>query len=359
MLFKKKSEIHNIPQNTPVQISESFRGHFVFILSEVLGKLDNAEEILLSHPATTHNIYGEKIKTPSKILTKQIYRSFCKEKGLVNGINQMGFSNEVIDQESQIMEVLLKSDSQNFLDMVSLYSDHFFNILSEFKGKENLPESREKSNNARRITSFNFILFDEPIKKDSALELISIIENYFNQLNSKFEENRLPFSFEGGVLIKDNSRIVVKEIIEPTLTLTADKKYKSVNREIKKAMDFLHEREYASSIIESYKAVESTIKIICKKHNWEINKQKGGQKSLKPLLDILFEKGLLNFNEQSYFSGLRSVLESSVAMYRNIPGVAHGKGNSKDQIKHHQANFVFHNACSTIVFLIHCDNQFK
>ena len=92
-------------------------------------------------------------------------------------------------------------------------------------------------------------------------------------------------------------------------------------------MDFLHEREYASSIIESYKAVESTIKIICKKHNWGINKQKGGQKSLKPLLDILFEKGLLNFNEQSYLGGLRSVLESSVAMYRNIPGVAHGKGN--------------------------------
>ena len=87
----------------------------------------------------------------------------------------MGFSNEISDQESQIMVVLLKSDSQNFLDMVSLYSYHFFNILNEFKNKENLPERIEESN---RTIKFNFLLFGEWIKKDSALELISVIEDY-------------------------------------------------------------------------------------------------------------------------------------------------------------------------------------
>ena len=80
MLFKKKSEIHNIPQNIPVQISESFRGHFVFILSEVLGKLDNAEEILLSNPATTHNILVKKLKHHLKFLLSKFINLFVKKK---------------------------------------------------------------------------------------------------------------------------------------------------------------------------------------------------------------------------------------------------------------------------------------
>src|SRR5262249_19172762 len=96
------------------------------------------------------------------------------------------------------------------------------------------------------------------------------------------------------------------------------------------------------------KALESTAKAICDARGWSYDKNKA---TAKPLLDKLFEKGLVPPDLESNFSGLRSALESGLPTIANRMA-RHGQGSAVKDIDDHLVAFGMHLCAAAIVFLV-------
>lgn len=88
---------------------------------------------------------------------------------------------------------------------------------------------------------------------------------------------------------------------------------------------------------ECLKALESVMKIICEKRNWAHDPHA----TAKPLLDVLFEKGLIPPFWNAHFSGLRSTLEAGVPTGRNRIG-GHGQGSAVVTVPEYLVAYMLH-----------------
>ncbi|MGH9343248.1 MAG: DUF7014 domain-containing protein, partial [Terriglobia bacterium] len=75
----------------------------------------------------------------------------------------------------------------------------------------------------------------------------------------------------------------------------------------------------------------------------------------KPLLDLLFEKGLIPTDLQSHFSAFRSALESGLPTISNRTS-RHGQGPELRPLPAHYAAYALHLAAANIVFLVEAHN---
>ena len=97
--------------------------------------------------------------------------------------------------------------------------------------------------------------------------------------------------------------------------------YAGAQKEFLTAHEHYRHGRAKEALNESLKALESVMKSICAKRKWahDANATAG------PLLNVLFEKGLIPSFWSTHFSGLRSTLEAGVPTARNKRG-GHGQG---------------------------------
>jgi hypothetical protein len=125
--------------------------------------------------------------------------------------------------------------------------------------------------------------------------------------------------------------------------------FKGPADEFMRAFDHHRKGNNKEAIAEALKAFESTMKAICAARRWA----HPPNATAKPLLDILFQNGLVPTELESHFAGLRSAMESGLPTVANRTS-RHGQGATPLEIPSHFAAYALHLVASNIVFLVQC-----
>ncbi|MBN8247683.1 MAG: hypothetical protein J0L84_09590 [Verrucomicrobia bacterium] len=175
-----------------------------------------------------------------------------------------------------------------------------------------------------------------------------------DELNRRFKEHGVGFQYESGQLIKIDSHIAHAEIVKPALQLLAEKRYEGANEEFLSAHSHYRDQNFKECLIDCLKAFESTMKAICVKRGWANNPTD----TAKPLIDVMFQNGLIPGFMQSHFSALRSTLEAGVPTVRNKLG-GHGQGSSPIAVPEYLAAYCLHLTASNILLLAQAERSLK
>ena len=188
---------------------------------------------------------------------------------------------------------------------------------------------------------------NEPYVKFKATQSEAVKE-----LNARFMEHGIGYQFESNKIVRIDSKFLHQETVKPALQLLEATHYAGANEEFRKAHEHYRQQRYSEAVNECLKALESTLKVICKKRKWVFS----DKDSVKHLLEIVFEKGLVPGYLENKFTGLRAVLESGVPTIRNRES-GHGAGEEPRHIPQYLAAYVIHLTASAIVFISRCDDE--
>ena len=180
------------------------------------------------------------------------------------------------------------------------------------------------------------------------------VDDAVKELNTRFMEHGIGYQFESSKIVRVDSRFLHQEVVKPALQLLQAKHYAGANEEFRKAHEHYRHQRYGEAVSECLKALESTLKVLCKKRKWPFSADTA---TAKKLLEIVFEKGLVPGYLENKFTGLRAVLESGVPTIRNRES-GHGTGEEPRHIPQHLAAYVLHLTASAIVFISRCDDEF-
>ena len=173
------------------------------------------------------------------------------------------------------------------------------------------------------------------------------------ELNTRFKEHGIGYQFESNEIVRIDSKFLHQEAVKPALQILEATHYAGANEEFRKAHGHYRHRRYSEAINECLKALESTLKVICKKRKWAFS----DRDPAKILLEIIFKNGLVPDYLENEFTGLRAVLESGVPTIRNRES-GHGAGEEPRHIPQHLTAYVLHLTASAIVFISRCDDEF-
>ncbi len=172
-------------------------------------------------------------------------------------------------------------------------------------------------------------------------------DDAINELNHRFQEHEIGYQFEGGQIIRVDSKFIHAEVVLPALALLSDSDFAGPEQEFRNAHEHYRRQEYKNAIVDALNSFESTIKSIYDVREWEYSKTATAQK----LIEVIFTKGLIPTYLQTHFSSLRSVLEAGVPTVRNKTS-GHGQGAIPIDVPEHLAAYVLHLTASNIVMLV-------
>lgn len=167
------------------------------------------------------------------------------------------------------------------------------------------------------------------------------------ELNERFKENGIGYSFESNEIIKIDSTYSHSEIIKPVLTLLSNKKFKGANEEYLKAHEHYRHGRNKECLTDCLKAFESTIKIICTEKGWAYNQTD----TAKKLIQICFQNNLVPTFSQNQFTSLQNLLESGIPTIRNKLG-GHGQGAVPQKVDDGMTRYGLNLTGTNIIFLV-------
>jgi len=171
-------------------------------------------------------------------------------------------------------------------------------------------------------------------------------------LNHRFLEHGVGYQFLSGRIVKTDSQFLHAEVIKPALALLQDRRYQGANDEFLKAHEHYRKGEVKECLANCLKALESTLKAICKIRDWVSQPTD----TPKTLLDTCFKNNLVPAFFQSHYAALKSTLESGVPTVRNKLG-GHGQGSQVVTVPPHYAAYALHMTGSAIQFLIEAEKS--
>lgn len=167
------------------------------------------------------------------------------------------------------------------------------------------------------------------------------------ELNHRFLEHRIGYQYSNGEIIRVDSQFIHSEAVKPALTLLAESGFDGPTDEFMKAFDHYRSGRNKEAVADALKAFESTMKAICDARNWP----RPANATAKPLLDLLFNNGLIPVELAGHFGALRSAMESGLPTIANRTS-RHGQGAAPIAVPPHFAAYALHLAASNIVFLV-------
>lgn len=243
-----------------------------------------------------------------------IQQTLCREYGLfklTDGYNE-GF-------QGQVLNFLLKTtETDKAIDVVELSFKYIDRIIRE-----------DYQNYSYRT--------NPSIKPDDAI----------SELNERFKEEGVGYSFECGEIIRIDSTYIHSEVTKPTISLLWNKKFLGANEEYLKAHEHYRHGRNKECLAECLKAFESTLKIICKENEWIIKQTDTSKK----LIQICFQNGLVPSFTQNQFTSLQNLLESGIPTIRNKLG-GHGQGQTPQKVDDEMTRYGLNLTGTNIIFLI-------
>ena len=184
-----------------------------------------------------------------------LHNTLCREYGK---FSLVGDDNE--NHKEQVLNFLLKTpETDEVIDVIELsfkFIDRFIKNNREYKKYTNV-----------KI---------EP-------------EDAISELNVRFKENGIGYSFDGNEIIRVDSTYVHSEITKPVIALLWNNKFKGANEEYLKAQEHYRHGRNKECLTECLKAFESTMKVICTEKGWAYNQTD----TAKKLIEICFQNGLV------------------------------------------------------------------
>ena len=174
------------------------------------------------------------------------------------------------------------------------------------------------------------------------------------ELNQRFREHGIGYQFENGVLVRVDSQFVHDQAVKPALVLLHEAGFQGPSEEFIAAFDKHRKGDSKGAIADALKAFESTMKAICDARKWA----RPSNATAKPLMDIVFNNGLVPRSLEGQFSALRAAMESGLPTISNQTS-RHGQGAQPVHVPEHFAAYALHLAASNIVFLVECHKALK
>jgi hypothetical protein len=172
------------------------------------------------------------------------------------------------------------------------------------------------------------------------------------ELNARFLEAGIGYQFEAGQVIRVDSQLIHAEVVKPTIALLRAPEYAAVEQEFMEAHRLYREGDYEKALTECCKAFESTLKVITTKRGWTV----APPGTSKPLLDAVFNNGLVPEYTQGEFKSLRAVLESGIPTVRNKAS-GHGAGTAPRVVSQELAAFQIHQTAAAILYLVQAEQN--
>jgi len=208
------------------------------------------------------------------------------------------------------------------------------------------------TDNALDVIELSFKYVDIIIRKEygqySHFNVVNITpDDAIVELNERFRESGIGYSFDGGEIIRVDSTYTHTEITRPVISLLHNNKFLGANEEYLKAHEHYRHGRNKECLTECLKAFESAIKIICKEKKWIFSQTD----TAKKLIQICFQNELIPAFTQNQFTSLQNLLESGVPTIRNKLG-GHGQGQIPQKVDDEMTRYALNLTGSNIIFLI-------
>ena len=172
-------------------------------------------------------------------------------------------------------------------------------------------------------------------------------EQAIDELNNRFKENGVGYSFESGEILRVDSTYVHNQITKPLLSLLINRRFDGANEEFLKAHEHYRHGRNKECLAECLKSFESTMKIICKEKGWNYNETD----TAKKLIQTCFQNNLVPSFTQNQFTSLQNLLESGIPTIRNKLG-GHGQGQVPQKVDDEMTRYGLNLTATNIIFLI-------
>lgn len=186
------------------------------------------------------------------------------------------------------------------------------------------------------------------------LQLNYPAEQAVQDLNTRFLENSIGFTYEQGKVIRVDNTLLHQQTIAPAFVFLNSATFRNANDEFLSAHEHFKNKRNKECLSDCLKALETTMKIICNENGWTYKQTD----TAKTLIDICFKHKLIPDYLQTQFSSLRSILESGIPTLRNKLG-GHGQGIQKINVPDYFANYMLYLTGTTIYFLTACQKVIK
>lgn len=241
---------------------------------------------------------------------EEIHKILCREYGVYNLV-----SNQMYPKDNVINFFLNEIDVNKTIDVIELIF-RYINIHIE---------NNQWDFNNRKINA------EEAIK----------------ELNDRFKEAGIGYAFENNEIVRIDSTLIHNEITKPTIALLWDSKFSGANDEYMKAHEHYRNGRNKECLNECLKAIESTLKTICKIKSWNYAETDTARK----LIQICFNNNLVPTYTQNQFTSLQNLIESGVPTIRNKQG-GHGQGQNIVNVDDKLTQYALNLTGTNIIFLI-------
>jgi hypothetical protein len=242
-----------------------------------------------------------------------LHKALCREYGTFSLSSNYNNSNE-----QQVLDFLLQTDeNEKVIDVIELTFKYIDRVIR---------------------TDNEYSYFAKPkINPDDAI----------NELNDRFKEEGIGYSFDGGEIIRVDSTYVHSEITKPTISLLWNRIFQGANEEYLKAHEHYRHGRNKECLAECLKTFESVMKIICKEKKWIFKQTDTARK----LIQICFQNELVPTFTQNQFTSLQNLLESGIPTIRNKLG-GHGQGQVLQKVDDEMTRYALNLTGTNIIFLI-------
>lgn len=179
-------------------------------------------------------------------------------------------------------------------------------------------------------------------------------DSAIEELNGRFQEHGIGYQYIGGELIRVESQFIHAEAVKPALSLLHEAGFDGPADEFIRSFDHFRHGRNKEAVAEALKAFESAMKAICVARKWS----HAPNATAKPLMDVLFQNGLVPPVLEAHFAGLRSAMESGLPTISNKTS-RHGQGAVPVELPSHVAAYALHLAAANIVFLVQAHKTLK
>ena len=113
------------------------------------------------------------------------------------------------------------------------------------------------------------------------------VDDAAKELNKRFSEHGIGYQIESfeSKIVRVDSQFLHQAVVKPVLQLLKAH-YAGANEEFRKAHEHYRKQRYSEAVNECLKALESTLKIICKKKKWAFDEKRD---AAQKLLQIVFK----------------------------------------------------------------------
>lgn len=193
-------------------------------------------------------------------------------------------------------------------------------------------------------------------------EFAKVVARTLERVNQVFNDYNLGYQFivvesDGsldGLIIRSDSEYLHEQALEPAIGILHGVGYVGPLQEFLEAHREHRRGKHKSAVNEALKAFESTMKAICRDRGVAPGDYE--KATATKLIQLLLDNGVIPKESESFYSGVRTVLESGTPTIRNRQS-GHGQGPNVVEMRDYSATFALNIAASAIVFLVSAHND--